>query len=746
MSSAKIVTLLVAVGSLLTAAGAGAQARPALSTLRYDLRPGDHLIYQEVLERSIDGRSVYGLARPPVPRFGDPVEIRLRAEWTNHLLVLGREDEAIALGVQRNRTSAELLEYRLDGADRTEQERAAWLAVWRGKERFAAANLVSPSGSAQLPESVVREWTSKVLWMLGEVLPLPETGGRPPLGLKLGATVWESIEGEDCLRVEWVGSGHPLVLRTDSVADALHLRYWFCPTSGLLRRVDFDAFYPTAAFQKVHEHATLELIARTRGEQVGAWIAAADLQQGALAAMAVADRIPVDAETLLPLVESGDSVVQRQALGVWFRRRLPPLPADRFASLVQSTDLGLRRLAVLITEPDVSDDPAAAPTSAGSREPLTDCAVDSGWGARVAGIRRAPAQTPGTTLRTMTAKGFEGWPYVVRVPDDYRGDRPFPLLLYLAGNAGPAIEGALLAQEGVAPTDYLVVYPNAAGPWWWPQPTDMVDALLTEILRDFNVDPERIYLSGLSNGGTGAFYYSTIWPDRFTAAVVAMGAGMFAPNGTPLGDPMPLNAGRLPMLFLHGAEDRVIQVEAMTATVQLMKPRVAPLETHVFKDRGHEIILGRGDDGMTLAFLEAHQHREMPRSLLFQLPNLNFPRSYWVEVLEKEGESASMEGGDTSLAARVNAVIGSLKVAEVKAQIEKNNTVRVETKNIRRLRLLLRPDLFPTPGPVRIKLNGKTVFEGEVRYDCVVLKRSLEETGDPYLAYSATMDLAVPDR
>ena len=61
----------------------------------------------------------------------------------------------------------------------------------------------------------------------------------------------------------------------------------------------------------------------------------------------------------------------------------------------------------------------------------------------------------------MSSNTFRGWPYGMYVPDDYRGDEPFPLIVYLAGNSGPAIEGVQLGSAAFERTGYLVVYPNA---------------------------------------------------------------------------------------------------------------------------------------------------------------------------------------------------------------------------------------------------------------------------------------------
>jgi len=102
-----------------------------------------------------------------------------------------------------------------------------------------------------------------------------------------------------------------------------------------------------------------------------------------------------------------------------------------------------------------------------------------------------------------------------------------------------------------------------------------------------------------------------------------------------------------------------------------------------------------------------------------------------------------MQGGDGAEDA-VRAQLATLVHVEVRASIDDHDTIRLDTQHVRRLRLLLRPDLFTRGGDVRVVLNGRTVFSEPVPYDCAVYARSWAASHDPYLAYSAelTFDVA----
>jgi hypothetical protein len=57
--------------------------------------------------------------------------------------------------------------------------------------------------------------------------------------------------------------------------------------------------------------------------------------------------------------------------------------------------------------------------------------------------------------------------------------------------------------------------------------------------------------------------------------------------------------------------------------------------------------------------------------------------------------------------------------------------------------LLLRPELFSTPGSVRVRINGKEQPPFELKRDCRLFAHSAESAADPFLAYTDAVDFEV---
>jgi len=77
-------------------------------------------------------------------------------------------------------------------------------------------------------------------------------------------------------------------------------------------------------------------------------------------------------------------------------------------------------------------------------------------------------------------------------------------------------------------------------------------------------------------------------------------------------------------------------------------------------------------------------------------------------------------------------------VAEVDGTIDGRH-IRLTTRHVRALRLLLRRELLPGEGPVRVTIDGREAFSGPLAEDCALLARSWTATADPFLAHSAEL-------
>ncbi|MGI9628343.1 MAG: prolyl oligopeptidase family serine peptidase [Longimicrobiales bacterium] len=193
--------------------------------------------------------------------------------------------------------------------------------------------------------------------------------------------------------------------------------------------------------------------------------------------------------------------------------------------------------------------------------------------------------------------------YQVFVPRSYDAAREWPVVLFLHGGGAQGTDGYRPTHSGIgaairlAPERFpaIVVFPQVRPEHQWTgDEAEFALRTLDAAEREFNTDPDRVYLTGLSRGGRGSYYISYRHPSRFAAILAASGrVGPAGPNrvsgalwleNSPVvpdleGDVFSALAERLqdmPMWVFHGDEDEVIPVEDSRRLVSELQVRGAP--------------------------------------------------------------------------------------------------------------------------------------------------------------------------
>ena len=159
--------------------------------------------------------------------------------------------------------------------------------------------------------------------------------------------------------------------------------------------------------------------------------------------------------------------------------------------------------------------------------------------------------------------------YVLYIPNSYDGTSSVPLMLNFHGFGGSASDYMQEADmRSLAEVDtFILVYPQGSclegSSHWNPCPTGgdnksdaddfgFVESMIAEISSQYNVDMERIYAAGYSNGGMMAYGLANYKSDLI-AAVASVSGTMLNCTG-PTSHPMPV-------IHLHGTSDGVVSYE-----------------------------------------------------------------------------------------------------------------------------------------------------------------------------------------
>ena len=207
------------------------------------------------------------------------------------------------------------------------------------------------------------------------------------------------------------------------------------------------------------------------------------------------------------------------------------------------------------------------PLAADAQEPMAATPAPVATGAAA-----ATAQPPrGFLYRTISVDG-QTRAYCVFVPPAYTPDRPWPTILFLHGSGERGADGFLQTEVGIgkalrrnhAMIPAIVVMPQCPPNAVWTSPESAKLALecVEAVSRDYNVDGSRLYLTGLSLGGRGAWYIAARTRNAFAAIVPVCGGG----------DPKDAAAlAKTPIWAWHGTADKNVpmaETERMVDAVE----------------------------------------------------------------------------------------------------------------------------------------------------------------------------------
>ncbi|MDB5945833.1 MAG: Esterase, depolymerase [Ramlibacter sp.] len=249
----------------------------------------------------------------------------------------------------------------------------------------------------------------------------------------------------------------------------------------------------------------------------------------------------------------------------------------------------------------------------------------------------AEVQSPGGTAPGSPAQFIAGSFSMPAGQRDYKlyipagaaaGDKPLPLVVMLHGctqtpddfAAGTAMNDAAQAQG------CYVLYPaqsQQANPqrcWNWFKHSHqqrgrgepaLLAGMTQQVMAQHRIDPERVYVAGLSAGGAMAAILGDTYPDLYAAVGVHSGLAAGAASDLPSamaamqgnGKRVPVSAGKLPTIVFHGDADSTVhprngeQVTAASsdgaitpASEQHQQPGGRRSTRHVHRDAGGKVL------------------------------------------------------------------------------------------------------------------------------------------------------------
>lgn len=331
-----------------------------------------------------------------------------------------------------------------------------------------------------------------------------------------------------------------------------------------------------------------------------------------------------------------------------------------------------------------------------------------------------------------------------------------PLFLYLHGSGPKEQEW----QTGLAlgnlfqdaPSLYFIPQIPNEGEYyrWWQLAKQFAwEKLLRQALMDNNVDANRLYVFGISEGGYGSQRLASFYADYWAAAGPMAG-------GEPLKNAPVENCANMGFSFLTGADDtgfyrNILSYYTQVAfdSAQLSRPLSVdkrPLFVHrinLLPGMQHRI-----DYRLTTPWLKNFVRNAYPQTVLwedFEMDGRRRNGFYNLQVMARPSENR------TYYEMEINNNVVKINVSDVKYTcVEQEKQWGIEMKFSRsyaqakggRLRVYLNQQLVDLNKPVTVIVNGRQVYRKIVQPSLQDMVNSCVTYFDPYRVYPASVEVS----
>lgn len=338
--------------------------------------------------------------------------------------------------------------------------------------------------------------------------------------------------------------------------------------------------------------------------------------------------------------------------------------------------------------------------------------------------------------RSVAVKGQKSF-YALYVPSRYSPEQSYPLIVCLHG-AGFTGQAYLDRWVPRLEDRYILACPTIAmGAWWTRFGEELTLAILKSVSKEYHVDPDRIFLTGMSNGGIGAWIIGMHHADLF-AGIAPMASGI-----DDVLFPFVENLMHTPVYVIHGEKDRIMPVQLSRDLVQEMKRRGVP---HLYREHewthphagGH--FFPRQELPELIAWFDQQRRTPLPRQISLVRDATHLTSFSWVRIDMTEQIAAFTEN---LIDSRDEFITGGI-FAKLHAEITAPNKIIVTANRIRRYTIFLNQDLVDFSKPVVVETNGKMSFEGMVEPSIETLLQEVRHRSDTHILYPAKLTIDIP--
>jgi dienelactone hydrolase len=322
--------------------------------------------------------------------------------------------------------------------------------------------------------------------------------------------------------------------------------------------------------------------------------------------------------------------------------------------------------------------------------------------------------------------------YGLYVPPSYSPDKAYALVLCLHG-AGFTGDAYLERWHTRLGDGYILACPTyLQGAWWTRRGEELVLATLRAVQAHYRIDPDRIFLTGMSNGGIGTYLIGSHHADLF--------AGLADTVLLPFLE----NLANTPLYLIHGRQDQVMPVE-LSRTIAQELTRLGYTFHYQEHDRVHPMAGGhffpREELPALVRWFDGQRRTALPTHVTVVRDATHLTPFSWVRIDATDRIAAFT---DLLTDSRDEAIVNR-RYARVDVRIVGTDRIEVRTERVKRYSLYLNDNLVDISRPITVVTNGRIGFHGSVEPRVDTLLRNARQRQDRHRLFPVLLHLTVED-
>jgi pimeloyl-ACP methyl ester carboxylesterase len=263
----------------------------------------------------------------------------------------------------------------------------------------------------------------------------------------------------------------------------------------------------------------------------------------------------------------------------------------------------------------------------------------AGGGLLAAIVMAAPHLAAQTIQTFRSAVDDSDQPYALFVPKSVQADRKYPLVISLHAeqsnhrtNLRQVFGLPVRATESDrfppnADAGYFVACPLARGTMGYQgvAETDVYD-VLADVERRYPVDPDRVYLTGISMGGAGVLRLALTRPDVWAAVAAVAPAAL---NGI---DDLVANALHLPIRLFHGELGLIAKPDISRTWHRKLLEAGVPVEYIEYPGIGQNAWETAYRNGAIFEWFGRQRRNPYPDQVRILTKSYRYARAYWITI------------------------------------------------------------------------------------------------------------------